>query len=209
MDTAAAIEILRAAANSDRRQHNAGQGHRQGSKGTLDQAIDRLLEEAEAKGRQEGVLEGAEAAHTLWRKWLAQYRRELAEGKAHQGTTPDGINYACIQPGRHTKHCQSEREKEEERRWPTGQVPPHACAAHGSDYYEGLDRHPSPNAKCPACKDRPPPKAPRHARQNSCPCGAKFTAYGNRLFYWYPLSHYATRPELVKDGGAPCTQKLA
>lgn len=207
MDPEHAITIINSAnsyqmATAARRKN---QNRPESPRGTnmLDEAFNMLVDRAKEEARQEGLQEGIEAAHTLWRQWLADYRNAQANGQPHSSPTPDGVDYAGLRPGRHSAKCQ---EKREHGNWPrTRQVPDYACATLMSDYYDARNDRPKPEARCPGCHERQPPSNPRHGRLCLCPCGARVLTFGNSLHYWLPLQHYAKHPELAADGGAPCT----
>ena len=172
----------------------------------LSEAIETIIQAEREQARAEGLREGAEAAHTLWRRWLADYRDAELLGKPFPDATPDGIEYAALRPGRHSEECNRRRGT----RRPHREIPDYACETSKADHYEGRGGQPKPGATCPACHNLAPPTEARHGQMTSCRrCGARMIAYGNSLTYWYDLAHYARNPELARQGTAPCVTNAA
>lgn len=162
------------------------------------EALRDMLDRVTDAARKEGIALGAEAAHTLWRQWTSDMREAQATGTQFAGATPDGIAYAFLRPGRHSQRCERMRNRRKIQ-----SIPDHKCYAPRTDYYDRKGE-PTSGALCPACRTNPPPRGIHHGSRTHCPCGAVFATYGNTLYYWYPLAFYASRPDLVSDGGAPC-----
>ena len=187
----ATMQNLAAQQNRQPRQTPDSQ-QRSGGVDHFNATLEAMIQQAREEARQQGIADGADAAHTLWRQWLAEMREAQAQGTQFQGATPDGIQYAFLRPGRHSEECA--RRRDSTRMW-IG--PDYACMTSVSNYYR--DGEPRTGASCPACGTHQPPRGLQRRTEQYCECDAYLMPSGNLLAYFY-----ARRPDLVEDGGAPC-----